>query len=303
MVRVRYYSGFLELCCDYDSGLCNLAPEYDFSPQRVTQDERFDRPSGMHLASTFVASCVHCDVWGSLPCTPWCTWTFVNEKKLGPAYSARLGWRRRQSLKMVRSFEEVASDALARGGGAHFEWPAFCRGWQRKGMQRMLRRLGLVRVRFDGCSFGVMASATLLALKPWVVATSSSRLGAALSARRCSRLHDHGRLSGAMATRSGHYVEEMCRCVLRHLRRPVLPWRPVRHGLRDRRLCIYSRARLLVLHRPAHAAALEGRASLPQLAPRLVRGQDPAHSQEGASEADVEIMTVEIAKPPKRTVA
>ena len=303
MVRVRYYSVFLELCCDHDSGLCNLAPEYDFSPQRVTQDERFDRPSGMHLASTFVASCVHCDVWGSLPCTPWCTWSFVNEKKLGPAYSARLGWRRRQSLNMVRSFEEVASDALARGGGAHFEWPAFCRGWQRKGMQRMLRRLGLVRVRFDGCSFGVMASATLLALKPWVVATSSSRLGAALSARRCSRLRDHGRLSGAMATRSGHYVEEMCRCVLRHLRRPVLPWRPVRHGLRDRRLCIYSRARLLALHRPAHAAALEGRASLPQLAPRLVRGQDPAHSQEGASEADVEIMTVEIAKPPKRTVA
>ncbi len=240
MVRVRHLHGFLELCCDHDSGLSTWAPSYDFVPVRITEDERFDLDSGVGLARTFVDSCVDCEVWGSLPCRPWCTWSFLNEKKFGPAYAARLGWRRRQSLKMVKSFEEVALLAMAFGGGAHFEWPAFCRGWQRRRVQRMLSRLGLAKVRFDGCSFGVMASATLLALEPWVVATSSPQLAAALAVHRCTKLHEHGPLSGAMATRSGHYLEAMCRCVLRSLRRPASAWRPVRHGLR-----VYGRARLL----------------------------------------------------------
>ncbi len=190
----RSAKGFFEICCDADSGLCALGPLYGFATMRITKEERFDTARGVRLALDFVDTCDCCDVWGSLVCTAWCSWNSLNASRLGEAFAAQLAWRRRRSLRMVRSFEKVALKAITQGGRAHFEWPAFCAGWVQAAVVRMLSRLKLAKARFDGCAFGIRASETLLALKPWCVATSCPALGAALTKHRCSRLHRHGQL-------------------------------------------------------------------------------------------------------------
>ena len=60
------------------------------------------------------------DAWAALPCAPWCTWQFVDEKRLGPQFCSRLAWRRRQSIKMVNGVDACFHDARAGGGGGHF---------------------------------------------------------------------------------------------------------------------------------------------------------------------------------------
>ncbi len=222
----RYARGFLEICCDADSGLGALGSEYGFTTKRITKMERFDTTEGVGIAMDFVDKCKRCDVWGSLMCTAWCSWNHLNASRLGPAFAAELAWRRRESLRMVRSFERVALRAISRGGRAHFEWPAFCAGWAQVVVKRMVSRLKLAKARFDGCAFGVHASDSLLALKPWCVATSCPALASALSAHRCSRLHRHGQLHGIQALHSGHYPDAMCRCILASLRDAAACLRP-----------------------------------------------------------------------------
>ena len=144
-------------------------------------------------------------------------------------------------MRMAKHAEIYLTTAIAGGGSGHFEWPRRCRGWQKRRIQDMIARLRLVLADFDGCSFGVMAGLSLLALKPWRVVTSSLRLAGALRQHRCSGDHLHGQLSGKWATDSGHYPDEMCCFVLDALDAPG-PLRPVLHGLRT-----YARARLLPL--------------------------------------------------------
>ena len=73
----------------------------------------------------------------------------------------------------------------------------------------MISKLLLVTADFDGCSFGVLAGPSLLALKPWRVVTSSIDLARGLRQRRCSGDHPHGQLSREWATRLGHYTDLM----------------------------------------------------------------------------------------------
>ena len=45
----------IELCCDDDSNLCRLAPEFGFKDcQRVTLLQRFDLPRGLMEARSFI---------------------------------------------------------------------------------------------------------------------------------------------------------------------------------------------------------------------------------------------------------
>ena len=206
--------GLVELCCDADSRLTALAPEYGLTGSRITIESRFDTPAGRDEALALIAAAPGTDAWASLPCTSWCTWTFVNESRLGPAYCARLAWRHRQSLKMCGYAETCILRAQAQGGAGHFEWPRHCRGWQRSRVQRLLRAANLRRAAFDGCQFGVEAAPGLLAKKPWSVATSRPKLFEALNGRLCGGSHPHGRLHGRAATLSGHYTMPFCRCVL-----------------------------------------------------------------------------------------
>ena len=210
----RRCRALIELCCDDNSGLSKLAGSFGIEAKRITRDERFDLRRGVNEALSFIGAREDVDAWAALPCTAWCTWSYVNTTRLGPQYVARLAWRRRQSVKMVGHVEECIAAAVASGGAGHFEWPRRCRGWQRLRVRRMLARLQMLLADFDGCSFGVMAAPGLLALKPWRLATTRPELAEAFAARRCSRDHLHGTLSGAWATRWRHYTEEMCRLAL-----------------------------------------------------------------------------------------
>ena len=110
----------------------------------------------------------------------------------------------------------------------------------------MLKILDMVLADFDGCTFGVMASPSQLALKPWTVATTHLDLAAALRRHRCTGDHEHGSLSGAWAFCSGFYPEALCRLVLDELDTRSLPaCRPLRHGLRVYTRQVIGRERLL----------------------------------------------------------
>ncbi len=154
----RACRGLVELCCAPDSALSAEAQGRGLETLRVTERDRFDLARGVERARCFVRARQDVDAWASLPCTAWCTWQHVNEARLGPAYSARLAWRRRQSLKMVRHAHLCLRDAILSGGGGHFEWPRRARGWQRKTVQKMIVDLKLLNADFEGCAFGVLAS-------------------------------------------------------------------------------------------------------------------------------------------------
>ncbi len=157
---------FLELCCDPDSGLCTAAAARRRHFLRVTKGCKFHTARGLGLALAFLAEHPDADTWTSLPCTAWCTWSFVNEARLGDRHRARLAWQRRQSMRMAKHAETCLATAIAGGGSGHFEWPRPRRGWQKRRIRGMIARLQLVLADFGGCSFGVMASPSLLALKP-----------------------------------------------------------------------------------------------------------------------------------------
>ena len=277
---------FLELCCDPDSGLCTAAAARGRCFLRVTKNDRFHTARGLAVALDFLAEHPDADTWTSLPCTAWCTWSFVNEARLGPRHVARLAWQRRQSMRMAKHAEFCLSKSIAGGGSGHFEWPRHCRGWQKKRITGMISRLQLLLADFDGCSFGVMASQSLLALKPWRVATSSRRLAVALRERRCSKDHPHGALSGKWATDSGHYPGELCDFVLDKLDAPAPP-RPVRHGLR-----VYSAAHLLRLRDPSACPAEGSFSGLPTLSSADSSDEVPGTTPEAVPSAAVMVTSV-----------
>ncbi len=180
---------FLELCCDETSTFGRLCEERGRPCLRVTEAVGFHRPQGVEQALAFLDEHRGADVWAALPCTPWTSWSHLNEAKLGPKFKARLAYGQRVSLRMVRSATECMR-ARSTGGHGHFEWPWRARGWKRRPVQHMLKVLGMVSAHFDGCTFGVLASPSQLALKPWTVATTHLGLAAALRRHRCPGDHE-----------------------------------------------------------------------------------------------------------------
>ena len=225
--------GFLELCCDAESTFGRLCEERGRPCLRVTETVGLHTSRGLGRALGFLAEHPASDVWAATPCTPWTSWCHLNAAKLGEKFRSRLAYRRRASLRLVNAAAKCMATAQASGGHCHFEWPRYASGWKRRPVQRMLKQLGMETADFDGCAFGVSASPTVLALKPWRVATTHPGLAAALRRFRCPGDHEHGTLSGAWAYHSGFCPESLCNLVLDELdsRAPPL-CRPRRHGLR-----------------------------------------------------------------------
>ena len=61
---------------------------------------------------------------GSLPCTPWSTWNYINSKKLGHKFRMKLLASRTKSLLVLQNFAVVAREVIANGGDISFEWRA-----------------------------------------------------------------------------------------------------------------------------------------------------------------------------------
>ncbi len=257
----------IELCCSPESSLSAVGQEYQMTICRVTAADRFDLPRGLAKARRFIGNHPGMDALAALPCTAWCTWQFINEAKLGPAFSARLAWRRQQSIKMVGHAETCLLDAIRGGGGGDFEWPRRCRGWQRRRVKAMVKKLRLLISDFDGCAVGVEASPGVLALKPWRGATSRPGVATPLRQLRCTMDHVRGSLSGSAALRFGFYTRRLCVVVLRAIAANVssivapplfghrLPRGCRGRGHTQRRSRHYPRSALLAL-RPASGAAV-----------------------------------------------
>ena len=96
----------VELCCDSDSVLGERAAAFGIESSRITVVDRFDLPRGVAKAQSLLAENGGSDACSALPCTAWCTWQYVNERKLGKAFCSRLAWRRRQSIKMIGGVDE-----------------------------------------------------------------------------------------------------------------------------------------------------------------------------------------------------
>jgi len=208
---------FIEVCCDEASRLGSLCECYNFIGKRITAKEEFHTRRGLEITKELITNGVKPEIWGALPCTPWATWTYINEAKLGPAFRSRLAWQRRISLRMIAHFCECAVRAIAMGGGAHFKWPRFCRGWKTRVFRHFFASIHALLAVFDGCSFGVMATPLLLAKKPYQIATTRCSLYEAFNGRLCTGDRQHGILRGAAAAASSFYTDQFCRCALNAL--------------------------------------------------------------------------------------
>ncbi len=261
---------FLELCCDHDSAFGGLGPRFGYACMRITKGCKFHTRRGLDMALGLLDAHPGAEVCASLPCTPWTTWTHLNEVKLGAKYRAKVAWQRRQSLRMVSNATLCMKKAVQAGGGGHFEWPRRARGWRRRRVMTVIRELRMVLAHFDGCCFGVRAGPDTLARKPWTAATTSAALALVLRGFLCAGGHARGALSGRWATQSGHYPDRLCRLVLQTLSAsfpsPPTAVRPLRRGL-----WTYSRVALLRGRVCKNAITMPPAAGLPVLHPRPLR--------------------------------
>lgn len=147
-------------------------------------------------------------LWFSLPCDPWSTLQYLNQK---PEQRQALEARRKRSRRMMRHEEIVLHKAIALGCEVHDEHPAFATSRYEPPKKRMSAQL--FSVRLDGCAVGVRLDKTgERALKPWRILTSDARMARALD-RQCDGRHAHGHLRGDDALRSGFYPLPMVRLI------------------------------------------------------------------------------------------
>lgn len=205
----------IELCCAPDSLMSALACEYQINAIRVTANDSFDTAAGaqrvVDQANALEGSI---DMWAALPCTPWCTWSYIDESILGPAFCARLAYLRRVSLRMVRHTAACFRVVVAKLGKVHFEWPRYCRGWQRRTVRQLVAEFGLFFTDYDRCQFGVMATRDPFARKPQRVGTAWRYMHAAFHGRFCAGGHQHGTLRGKACAQAAYYTHSLCRCAL-----------------------------------------------------------------------------------------
>ena len=69
--KLRY---MLEACCDEDSMFGRIAGEFGCVLDRITKREDLMSDKGFSDAIRFAHDHPGCDLWGSLPCTPWSVW-------------------------------------------------------------------------------------------------------------------------------------------------------------------------------------------------------------------------------------
>ena len=155
-----------------------------------------------------------CDLWGSLPCTPWTSWQRLNLKRGGEALKQRIEKMREVSRVLTANYLELAREVIKGGGHVAYEWPASCDGWRQPHVQAMMEELGMKRVVFEGCSFGMRATSGkqqgMLMRKGWAVATDADELVRAFDGHRCSGGHDHAVIQGGNTAASAFYPDEMC---------------------------------------------------------------------------------------------
>ena len=213
---------FVEFCCSSNSEIrkvcedmsipyiglsrdvCDLTNPHHMHQVMLWAQERKDAGDSFHL-------------WGSLPCTPWCSWQHVNRHVLGEEFDQDLQTRREESKILVENFSSLADVGVESGGSATFEWPRFCSGWvEVEELTDMLTKHSMFSTYPTGCAFGLTIKG-LKPLKPWRIITTHERLALELDSRRCChpKGYCHDRLAGGrLAYLSGFYNHDMAVSIL-----------------------------------------------------------------------------------------
>ena len=207
--------------------VCDLSNPFDLHQVVLWAQERIELGEAFHL-------------WGSLPCTPWCSWQHLNEKILDEEFNEDLQNRREESRELVSNFSGLADLAIESGGSASFEWPRFCTGWvEVEELNDMLTKHNMFATYPCGCGFNLTIKG-LKPLKPWRIITTHKRLAIELDSRRCCHPKGfvHDKLEGGnLAYLSGFYNREMAISILGSLFPaeflkgiPAMPTVPIEEG-------------------------------------------------------------------------
>ena len=169
-------------------------------------------------------------LWGSIPCTPWTTWQFLNIHKHGDSYLKRLETSREESMIMLNHFRLLGKTIISNGGSVSFEWPRFVTGWLRTEVITMMHEFQMYSAVFNGCAVGLTDDSGVPVKKPWRVVTTSPQLAKALSTYTCSCAEKHSPLEGGQkASKSAFYPRKLAlksflqTCSLQLLVRMFLP--------------------------------------------------------------------------------
>ena len=145
-----------EFCCDSNSMLGQVNESLGISHFRMTaKNSNMADPVQGESLRELVAQFPGCDLWGSIPRSPWSSWQHLNLNLDKPGYKKKLKGQRRLSVKMLKNFIKVAEQVLCQGGTVSFEWPKNCSGWKLPLLMEFIARHGLYEAITDGCAFGM----------------------------------------------------------------------------------------------------------------------------------------------------
>ena len=200
----------VEFACSEDSNLGKVGHRNGQKIVRLTESDDVFSEKGFDKAKKAILETnTVCDLFGSLPCTPWTAWQHLNLHRLGKKFRTKLLERRKESLAMLERFAELARIVVAKGGTVSFEWPKACTGWRLSELQMIEQELGMKRVTIHGCMLGVLSKKGVPIKKPWMISSNSPSLIQHLEQFVCDNRHNHEKCEGSETKRSGFYPEKM----------------------------------------------------------------------------------------------
>jgi hypothetical protein len=209
----------IEFACSSDSQLGKVGKDCGWNVIRLTREScDLSTIEGIAFARRAAQENPGCHLWGSIPCTAWCTYQRINESRYGSEYSLKLKRARFKSKQLLKSFIELAEYVQSRNGTVSFEWPRYCTGWKEPITERMKKILGTETVVFNGCMVGMRSKKTgLPLLKPWRVETTSPYLVKTLAQKTCDNSHQHTQITGQEGELSGYYSPELAKLIIKAL--------------------------------------------------------------------------------------
>ena len=220
----RYGPSFLytliEFCCSSESKLCS--PKYLVPGVRLVRiDLSHDvtTKEGLEYARSFVRDPLsgHVIVMSSMPCTRGCTLQRINEGRkcmddpqVYYQYQALQVQHEKLLDGLFRALDAICDDLLEVGGDLCHEWGARNALWGDERMQRIIRKMGMSRVLFDGCALGLRARNGKYIKKPWLFYTTIPQIAKKFSKARCScPPGSHACCNSANAALSAFYTWKM----------------------------------------------------------------------------------------------
>ena len=135
---------FVEVCCASDSQLRRVAKSFDIEYLGLSLDfvdlsdpDAFAQVEAWAVEKAEAGVVIH--LLGSLPCTPWVTWQYLNLAKQGEEFTACLESARKESLLLVGHFTRLAEVAVCSGGSAS----KHCLGWSQQPVRNMISQFNM----------------------------------------------------------------------------------------------------------------------------------------------------------------